>query len=457
VFETIIEQLHALPSADKGRHFERLVAWYLRTAPEYRNLVRRVYLWDEWPGRWGADAGIDLVAHTNAGDTWAVQAKAYAASYSIKKADVDSFLSESNRREFSFRLLIATTDRLGQTAARTIHEQEKPVGVRLLSQLRHEAVVWPESLEMLEAPAPQRLVPRPHQVEAIEGVLDGLQKVDRGQLIMACGTGKTLTALWIDEALASRRTLVIVPSLSLLGQTPRAWTAQSAQPFDYLAVCSDETVAATDSFTSWTADLGVPVTTDSEVVRAFLAKRGARRVIFVTYHSTPVLANAQDAGGRFFDLAIVDEAHRAAGRVDSSFGTVLDANRISSRKRLFMTATPRLVSSHVQAAARERDLEITSMDDPAKFGPVLHRLSFRDAIERGLLSDYRVVVIAVDDPGVGRAVARRELLTIGRRVIDAETLARQVGLVRAVVRFGLNPERAVRPAPPVGGGAGTSD
>ena len=227
------------------------------------------------------------------------------------------------------------------------------------------------------------------------------------------------------------------PARSLLGQTLRTWTSQAAEPFDYLLVCSDDTVTSSDSFTTRTADLGVPVTTDAGVIRAFLSKRGARRVVFSTYHSTPVIASAHQTGGPPFDLAIVDEAHRAAGRVDSTFATVLDGNRIRARKRVFMTATPRLVASHVRAAARERDLEITSMDDPAKFGPVLHLLSFREAIKRGLLTDYRVVVIGIDDPAIGRVVDRRELFAVDEYVIDAQTLARQIGLLRAVDRFGL--------------------
>lgn len=436
-FSMLIERLHALPTHVKSREFERLVAWYLTAAPEYRDLVRHVYLWDEWPGRWGADAGIDLVAVTREGESWAVQAKAYAPGYSIKKADVDSFLSESNRREFSFRLLVGTTDRLGVTAARTIHEQEKPVGLKLLSQLRHDAVEWPASLEQLHPPAVRRMSPRPHQIEARDAVVLGLGGADRGQLLMACGTGKTLTSLWIDEAIGNQLTLVVVPSLSLLGQTLRTWTAQSAEPFDYLAVCSDETVGVTDSFTSWTADLGVPVTTETTTIRRFLSRPGWRRVVFSTYHSTPKVADAQRHGAPVFDLAIMDEAHRAAGRVDSSFGAVLDASRIRARKRLFMTATPRLVAAQIRGAARDRDLEMTSMDDAAKFGPTLHRLSFRDAIDRSLLSDYRVVIIGVDDAETDRAVQTRELLTIGSGVVDAETLARQIGLLRAADRFQL--------------------
>ncbi len=284
-FDALVATLHDLPIERKGRRFERLVAWYLTAAPEYRHVVRRAYLWDEWPGRWGPDAGIDLVAVTHGGELWAIQAKAYLHQYSIKKADVDSFLSESNRLAFAYRLLIATTDHLSVRAARTIHDQEKPVGVKLLSQLRAEDVVWPVDLSQLQTPPPQRLTPLPHQTDAIEDVVSGLATAERGQLLMACGTGKTLTGLWIHEALASRRTLVILPSLSLLGQTLRAWSGQTSAPFEYRAVCSDETVTESDSFTAWTSDLGVPVTTDVNRVRDFLSPSRRRRVVFSTYHT----------------------------------------------------------------------------------------------------------------------------------------------------------------------------
>src|SRR6266581_7319414 len=143
-----LEQLlaHLDPRPDRrGREFERLCAWLLRTAPEYRAQLREVWLWDEWPGRWAADAGIDLVAETVAGELWAVQAKAYDPAYRVKKADVDSFLSESARPEFSYRLLIATTDLIGPTARRTLAGQEKPAGLLLRSQLSLAEVAWPAS------------------------------------------------------------------------------------------------------------------------------------------------------------------------------------------------------------------------------------------------------------------------------------------------------------------------
>jgi predicted helicase len=237
----------------RGRQFERICAWYLRNAPEYRDRIRKVWLWSEWSGAWAADAGIDLVAEERDGRLWAIQAKAYDPSYAIKKADVDSFLSESNRPEFSYRLLIATTDRIGPTARRTLDSQREPGGYLLRSQLELAHVSWLSSPDDLRPRRPPRKKPLPHVREAIQATVRGFADQERGQLIMACGTGKTLAAMWIAERLGSTRTLVLVPSLSLLAQTLREWAARAAEPFDYLAVCSDQSVVGEDDFVRHTA------------------------------------------------------------------------------------------------------------------------------------------------------------------------------------------------------------
>jgi predicted helicase len=153
---------------------------------------------------------------------------------------------------------------------------------------------------------------------------------------MACGTGKTLVGLWSSERLKAVRTLVLLPSLSLLAQTLREWTANATQPFDYLAVCSDETVVGEDEFVASTAELGVPVTTDAAEISSFLRRRG-RRVVFATYQSSPQIAMAQKSRAPLFDLAIADEAHRCAGRVASEFATILDADKINSAARCAST------------------------------------------------------------------------------------------------------------------------
>jgi predicted helicase len=349
-FAELLSCLDSRPDV-RGRQFERICAWFLRSAPEYRRRFRKVWLWSEWPDAPAADAGIDLVAEEYRGGLWAIQAKAYDPHYAIKKADVDSFLSESSRPDFDYRLLIATTDRLGARARRTLDDQREPVGYLLRSQLELAQVDWPASPDDLRPRRPAPKKPLPHVQQAVRATVKGLEHTDRGQLLMACGTGKTLAAMWIAERLESMRTLVLVPSLSLLAQTLREWTANASRPFEYLAVCSDETVAGTDEFVSHTSELGWPVTTEPELIASFLRCR-KRRVVFATYQSSPQIAAAyHDGRVPRLGLVVADEAHRCAGRVGSAFTTILDSEQIKSKHRLFMTATPRLFTPRVRNEA----------------------------------------------------------------------------------------------------------
>ncbi len=438
-FSDLLRALDPRPEV-RFREFERICKWFLTNDPLYQHQVRRVWLWDEWPGRWGADAGIDLVVEDRAGGLWAVQAKAYDPQYSVTKADVDTFLSESSRPEFSYRLLIATTNRVGHTARRTIAAQEKQAGLLLLADLEATQVDWPSSPAALRPKALKRKRPRPHQAQAIRAVVKGFSAHDRGQLVMACGTGKTLTALFVAERLKAERTLVLVPSLSLLAQTMREWTANASEDFYYLPVCSDDTVADPDAAVSSTSDLGFPVTTDAEDIARFLRRRFARRVVFSTFQSSPRIAEAYGLGRvPRLDLAIADEAHRCAGRVSSDFATILDAKAIPAKRRLFMTATPRYFTGRVVREAKEADFEVASMDDPDTFGPVFHRLSFGEAIEKDLLSDYQVAVIGVDDATYREWAERGRFVTVdGKAVTDARSLAGQIGVAKAMRRYELH-------------------
>jgi superfamily II DNA or RNA helicase len=423
-----------------GRDFERLCQWLLENGPEYRSTLKQVWLWDDWPGRSSQDIGIDLVAEDREGGLWAVQAKHYDPTYTIKKADIDSFLSASSRAEFAYRLLIATTDHVGQNARNTIAVQEKSVGMLLRSQLDALEVGWPTSVVKLRPVKPKRKRPRPHQRRAIKDCAEGLMAADRGQLVMACGTGKTLVGSFLAERLAARRVLVLVPSLSLLGQTLREWA--TAIEFDYLAVCSDETVTKyeQDAVVASTSELGIPVTTDSERIARFLRRRGGEmKVVFGTYQSSPQIATAQANGVPAFDLVIADEAHRCAGPQAGVFATVLDPKKIRARKRVFMTATPRYFTGRVKKEALEADWEVASMDEEATFGRILHRLPFAQAIDQDLLSDYQVVVVGVSDREARSLAERGAFVSAdGESVTDARTLARQIGLLRSMAKYDLH-------------------
>ncbi|WP_152975361.1 DEAD/DEAH box helicase [Rhodococcus rhodochrous] len=437
-FTDLLASLAADPRV-RGRQFEHVCRWYLTNDPQYMGTLRKVWLWDEWTGRWGADAGIDLVAEDRVGRLWAIQAKAYDQQYAVTKADVDTFLAESARAVFFYRLLIATTDKLSMNARRTLAAQEKSVGLVGFSDLLTADVEWPAGLGQLRpSPARKPAQPRDYQRDAIDAVVTGFDTADRGQLIMACGTGKTLTAQFISKELDAQRTLVLVPSLSLLKQTMRVW--QSQGQVEVLPVCSDETVSrAEDAPVERVSELGLPVTTNPADIAEFLRERSGPRVVFCTYQSSPRIADAFTfAQVPAFDLVIADEAHRCTGLQSSTFATVLDSDGIKANRRLFMTATPRFFTGRVIKAASERNLEVASMDDERSFGKVFHRLSFGEAISRDLLTDYQVVIVGVDDSTYCSYAEKGTLVTRnGEDTTDARSLAGQIGLAKAMQKYDL--------------------
>jgi len=255
---------------ERGKQFEKICKWFLETDRRYSNQISNVWLWDDWPGRWGPDSGIDLIAEDREGKIWAIQAKCYDEDYSVTKTDIDKFLSESTHELIDHRILIATTDKIAKRARTVMNNQNKVISVNQI--LRHDLetapLVWPSDPTMLLGGGyadPKE--PRPHQEEAIRNITDNLS--DRGQFISACGTGKTLTSLWVTEKLNSRLTLVLVPSLTLLSQTISDWLSNSNEQFNYLPVCSDATVKADDAAVMFTAELPYPPTTKPEEIAAF--------------------------------------------------------------------------------------------------------------------------------------------------------------------------------------------
>ena len=442
---TFAEFLSSFDPDGKGKEFEHFVKWFLKNDPEWSTQVERVWLWDEYPDRWGRDCGVDLVFKHKNNDIWAVQAKCYSPEYSITKSDVDKFLSESNRKGIDRRLLIASTDQIAKNAKQVCDAQEKPVTNFLFSDFDKSAIEYPRHISELntakrkERPSPDS--DHPHQLEAIDAIEKGFKESDRGQLIMACGTGKTFTTLWIKERLSARSTLVLVPSLNLLSQTLREWTFACNTPFDILCVCSDQSVgkrANEDEIIHSVKDLPFPVTSDVQEIDDFLKGNG-RKVIFSTYQSSPLIAESQSNPDiPMFDLVVADEAHRCAGKVESEFATVLDDQKIKARKRLFATATPVTYSVSRKIKASERGIDITDMSDKAVFGERFYTLTFGEAIKDGLLTDYQVVIVGVNDPMISEWIEKRELVkTESGDITNAESLACQIGFLKAIKDYDL--------------------
>ena len=425
----------------RGRQFEHFVKWFLKNDPEWATQVDEVWLWNDYPGQWGRDCGIDLVFKDKNEGTWAVQAKCYSPEYEITKSDVDKFLSESNRKEINHRLLIATTDRIGANARQVLDGQEKSVVRYHLTHFESAAVDYPDNIERLSVgrrkPLPE---PRVYQIEAIENVISGFQKASRGQLVMACGTGKTFVCLWVKERMKAKRTLVLVPSLGLLSQILNDWTFAARDKFDALCVCSDQTVnrREEDEAISLVSDLPFPVSSDVTEIAHFLV-RDKDQVIFSTYQSSPLIAQAQKNNDALhFDLIVADEAHRCAGKSDSAFQTALDDRLIKSERRLFATATPRVYKTSLKRGVEEFGVEVVDMNDDKSFGKRFHTLTFGEAIRRGLLTDYRVLIVGVDDERIKEWIENRRLVATDTGfATDARSLAGQIGLFKAIKDWNL--------------------
>ena len=428
-------------SNDKGERFEIFLSeWMFKHHPALSSQFKKVWRFSEWPRAWSQkDLGTDLIAEDQHGKICAIQAKFYKEKNSIPKSHIDSFLSDSNREGVDYRLLIATTDNLGPNARKTIEGQEKEVQTFLLHHFL-EPFEWPESIDSLEEYQPrQPHQPRPHQQAAIDDVCAKIE--GRGQLLMACGTGKTLTGQRITETLQSKSTLVLLPSLLLLSKTVADWVSEKEKDFIYLPVCSDKSATKkADEISLSNSELCFRSTTDPTEIARFL-KRPERKVVFSTYQSSQQIAEAFKAESlRPFDLIIADEAHRCAGKVSSDYSTVLSEDLIPAEKRLFMTATPRTYSSGLKQNAMNAEVQVASMDDEQVFGPVLHHLTFGRAIENNppLLTDYRVVVVGVNDATVREQVEERALVkTAGGLEDDARSLAIQVGLSKAIKDYDL--------------------
>ena len=434
----------------KGKLFERLIRTYLLEDPFYQKRFSEVYLWTEWAkdqsGFDGRDLGIDLVAEERDGGYCAIQCKCYAENARISSADLDTFISYSNRAPFTARIFVDTARDWSANLRKKL-DGLLPACQRIsAADLASRPVKWPdlsaETTEHLDYQQ-ERFSLRTHQREAFDEVINGFKDADRGKLIMACGTGKTFTSLRIAEEIAGigGRVLYLVPSIGLFSQAMREWAEQQSIPHRYIGICSDTKAGKTTEDAS-ILELEIPVTTDPTDISDALQKTDEKsmKVVFCTYHSLPIVEAAQDVGAPAFDIVLCDEAHRTTGIEDngdktSPFVLVHDTDRIRAKKRLYMTATSRLYTEGAKAKAARHDIEVFSMDDPETYGPEFHRLPFSRAVEQDLLSDYKVIVLAMSEQGADAALQTYRISSGKEMNINDAT--KIVGCWRAL----QNPER----------------
>ena len=447
---------------DKGRRFEMLMRDYLRIAPEYAGRFAKIWLWDDFPYRkdfGGKDVGIDLVAQTTDGNYWAVQCKCYAEDARIDKAGVDSFLATSGKEffndrmqttRFAYRLWISTTNHWNGEAERAIQNQNPPVLRVGLSDLINAPVDWDKLVGGDKNALKAKYPLREHQQTAVAATHEYFQTKDRGKLIMACGTGKTFTALKIAERETGGKgtILFLVPSIALLGQTLREWTAQADAPLYPICVCSDAKSAQAREADGSVVDLALPASTDVRgIIRQYVTARkkqaadGGMIVVFSTYQSIDVISDAQKEinrngkGSCVFDLAICDEAHRTTGvilndKAESAFTKIHDNDNIFAKKRLYMTATPRLYTDASKQKAKEGNAILCSMDDAAIYGDEIYRIGFGEAVKRDLLSDYKVLILTIKEDQIPAAL--QNVIKDKNNEIDTDDVSKLIGCINAL-------------------------
>jgi predicted helicase len=467
---------------DKGNRFERLMQGYLLTDPKYSYLFKTVWLWDEFPSKndlGGNDLGIDLVALTHEGEYWAIQCKCYQPTSVIEKSSVDSFLSTSsrefrdenqNKTKFSVRLWISTTNNWGVNAEESIRNQSPQVVRIHLTDLQESPIDW-EKLENGIHGEQARITSRSlkqHQQTALDLTHEHFKTESRGKLIMACGTGKTYTSLRIAEHETKGQGVVLflVPSIALLGQTLREWTTFSQEPIHPICICSDPEITrkktkSEEGYGYSVVDLALPASTNvKDIVKQFKSikkKKTGMTVVFSTYQSIEVISKVQQELKseipelESFDLSIMDESHRTtgvtlSGEDESAFTKVHDDNFLQSKKRLYMTATPRLYSDETKSKAAQNEALLCSMDDEKIYGQEIYRIGFGEAVEKDLLTDYKVLILTLSDKDIPPAV--QKMIADKESEINTDDASKLIGCINALSKQVLGDNGLIKESDP---------
>jgi len=472
-FEDILHKFRStsFTEKEKGTRFERIIRSWFLSDPRYNHLTD-VWLWEDFPARadfGGKDTGIDLVARTELGDYWAIQCKCYAADAVISKPTVDSFLATSSRTfadpvtlrtvRFAARVWVSTTSHWGANAEEALRNQDPPVNRINPVDLATSPVDWDKLLKGIEGRKSLRSGKQPleHQLNAISAAHRHYIEEEhaRGKLIMACGTGKTYTSLKIVEALTGGHGLVLfmVPSIALLGQTLNEWSADAAKPIRAVCICSDTKASRRamkdnedDAILDTALDLAQPATTNARAVCRQLHSyrhHDGLVCVFSTYQSVDAVAEAQrqllkDTDGAFgsFDFIVCDEAHRTTGvklsqADESAFTKIHSDENVSARRRLYMTATPRLYGENAKMRASLRDCVLCSMDDEALYGTEFFRVNFSYAVQKGLLTDYKVLVLTVSERDIPADI-RADVMDTGRRDLNFDDTTKLIGVINGL-------------------------
>lgn len=434
---------------EKGTYFENLIEVFLKYDERFSDQFSKIQTYSNWANAQNIDAkdiGIDLVATNKDNTLSAIQCKFYSEDHTISKSDIDSFFSASDSNKFTRRILVDSTRKgLGTNTLKTIENSSKIFTRISMDELESSSIKWETFYKTGKVEKSAKKVSRPHQIEAINNTIAGFKSADRGKLFMACGTGKTFTALNIAEkfAGANKNVLFLVPSLALMSQTVTDWVIETNIGINAYSVCSDTNIGknkSEDSLGVTTHDLAYPATTNAKTLaeKFSIADKDKMNVVFATYQSLAVIEEAQkEYDLPEFDLVICDEAHRTTGaRYDgddeSTFVKIHSNENIKAKYRLYMTATPRIYGETAKNKAEEIKAEVYSMDDVTKYGEVFYSIKFGEAVDLGLLTDYKVMILTIDEAKVAKDVQQR--LADEDNQLQLDDATKMIGCYKALIK-----------------------
>lgn len=441
--ETAIESIEI--AKEKGTAFEQFVFCYFTYFKDIY-LISDLYMESDIPAELRKqlklekyDSGVDGLIIKDNNSSVAYQAKFRSGNVAPSYEDLTSFWAESEHA--TERCIFANCYELPQQAYKKkrqfmiLRNELTSLGKEFFDWLYSFATAGIQSTNII------KYNPLPHQIKMISDVCEGFITEKRGKMLAACGTGKTLTALWIKEKIGANTVLFVAPNLALIKQTLEAWMPQASNPFTYLCVCSDNTVAQNtnqnenDEFQTDSSYIGVPVTTDPEKIIEFIRFDTTKdKIIFSTYQSLDAIVSALGKMDDFkFELIFFDEAHRTAGNKDTQMFIIgMNDEFISAEKRLFMTATERFVNPRIIGRAHEYKYEIFSMDNYEQYGPTFTSLPFREAIEQEIISDYKIVLCCMKEGELKSIIDANLILNIGNQEIESQNLFKQVLLAKVM-------------------------
>ena len=434
----------SLNNKEKGNTFELLTKLYFQTTPLY-NFYDNIWLLEEVPekileeiGLPRQDLGVDLIAQ--AGDQYhAIQCKYHSNKHqAVTYKEVSTFLSAIGQCDKITMGYICSSANVTSKNYEKI--KKKPISKILADTWENLSEEFFKNINATLKRKPLKLElfkPREHQKDALNKAIEYFKNNNRGKLILPCGSGKSLTGFWITRELKSKNILIAVPSLSLIKQTLDVYLGQIVarkEKVKWLCICSDDGIGKSDDVTLLTEDVGVPCVTDPDYISSWLKNnKNEQKIIFSTYQSGKLIAEISKKQNLKFDLGIFDEAHKTVGSELSLFNHLLFDKNINIHKRVFMTATEKFYSG-------SKD-DIVSMDDPDIYGDVFFKMTFKDAIENKLLTDYKIITLDIKESEISDFIIKNGLVSLSRKwknKTDARSLASMIALRKLMEKYPIN-------------------